>query len=72
MLVKTIDNYKLLVSIGEIDLTDEECYRDILEDKAEFSLKIVGLTFKRIGRKVEDKVLVKRTEEYFKAQVVKL
>ncbi|NJE54805.1 hypothetical protein [Thermococcus sp. 21S9] len=69
VLVKTLDNYKVLVSIEEIDLTDEECYSDILEDKALFSLKIVGLTFKRIGRKVEDEFLIKRAEEYFKAQV---
>lgn len=69
VLVKTLDNYKLLISIEEIDLTDEECYSDILEDKALFSLKIVGLTFKRIGRKVEDEFLLKRVEEYFKAQV---
>jgi len=49
--------------------TKEKCYRDILDDKAEFSLKIVGVTFKRIGRKVEDEFLLKRAEEYFKIQV---
>jgi len=69
VLVKTLDNYKLLVSIGEVDLTDGECYRDILEDKAEFSLKIIGVIFKRIGQKVGNEELLKRAEDYFKAQV---
>ncbi|WP_456366990.1 hypothetical protein [Thermococcus sp.] len=69
VLVKSLEDYKILVSVRESDLTDEECYLDLLEDKAWFSLEIVGLVFKRIGRKVEDEFLVKRAEEYFKAQV---
>ncbi|WP_167910710.1 hypothetical protein [Thermococcus sp. Bubb.Bath] len=45
---------------------DEECYQDLLEDKTWFSPgKVV---FKRIGEKVEDEFLIKRAEEYFKAQ----
>ncbi|KUH33619.1 hypothetical protein APY94_05340 [Thermococcus celericrescens] len=69
VLIKSLEGYKILVSARESDLTDEECYLDLLEDKAWFSLEIVGLVFKRIGRKVEDEFLVKRAEEYFKAQV---
>ncbi|ACS33186.1 Conserved hypothetical protein [Thermococcus gammatolerans EJ3] len=69
VLVKSLDSYKLLVSIRESDLTDEECSRDLLEDKAWFSLKLVGLPFKLIGRKVENEPLLKRAEEFFQAQV---
>jgi len=68
VLVKSLDSYKLLVSIRESDLTDEECYRDLLEDKAWFSLKLVGLPFKRIGRRIEDKFLLKQVESILKAQ----
>ncbi|WP_258083144.1 hypothetical protein [Thermococcus thermotolerans] len=69
VLVKSIEDYKILVAVEEVDLMDEECYRDILNDKAEFSLKIVGVTFKRIGRKVKDELLLRRAEDYFKTQV---
>lgn len=69
VLVKSLGDYKILVAVGETDLTDDECYLELLEDKAWLSLELVGVIFKRIGRKVEDEFLLKRAEEFFKTQV---
>jgi len=69
VLVKSLGDYKILVAVKEIDLTDEECYLELLEDRAWFSLEIVGVIFKRIGRRIEDEFLLKRAEEFFRAQV---
>ncbi len=69
VLVKSFGDYRILVAVEEIDLTDEECYLELLEDRAWFSLEIVGVTFKRIGRRIEDEFLLKKAEEFFRAQV---
>jgi len=69
VLIKRLDSYKILVSVRERDLTDEESYRELIEDKAWFGGGITTLIFKRIGQKVKDEFLVRRAEEYSKAQV---
>ena len=69
VLIKSLDGYKILVSVWGSDLIDEESYRELLEDKTWFSQRLTVTVFKRIGKKVEDEFLVKRAEEYFRAQV---
>ena len=69
VLVKSMDGYNILVTVGESDLRDEESYRELIEDKAWFGGGITTLIFKRIGKKIENEFLTKRAEEYFKAQV---
>ncbi|WP_237698684.1 hypothetical protein [Pyrococcus yayanosii] len=54
MLVKSLNNNKILVTVFEEHLRDEECYQDLLEDKAWFSLHITATVFKRIGKKIEN------------------
>ncbi|AIU70341.1 hypothetical protein TEU_08360 [Thermococcus eurythermalis] len=68
VLIKRLDSYKILVSVRESDLTDEESYRELIEDKAWFGGDITTLIFKRIGKKIKNEFLIKRAEEYFKAQ----
>ncbi|ASJ12242.1 hypothetical protein [Thermococcus thioreducens] len=68
VLVKSMDGYNILVTVRESDLTDEECYQDLLEDKAWFSLHMTATVFKRVGKKIENEFLTRRAEEYFKAQ----
>ncbi|MDK2869651.1 MAG: hypothetical protein PWP39_886 [Pyrococcus sp.] len=69
VLIKSLDGYKILVSVWESSLTYEDSYQELLEDKTFFSQKLTATVFKRIGKKVEDEFLVRRAEEYFKAQV---
>ncbi len=71
VLIKSLGGYRILVSVWGSDLIDEESYLELLEDKTCFSQKLTVTVFKRIGKKVEDEFLVKRAEEYFKAQVGK-
>lgn len=68
VLIKSLEGYKILVSVRESDLTDEESYRELIEDKAWFGGDITTLIFKRIGKKIKNEFLIKRAEEYFKAQ----
>ncbi|MCA6213822.1 MULTISPECIES: hypothetical protein [Thermococcus] len=68
VLIKRLDSYKILVSVRESDLTDEESYLELIEDKAWLSGDITTLIFKRIGKKIKNEFLIKRAEEYFKAQ----
>ncbi|EHR77406.1 hypothetical protein OCC_13066 [Thermococcus litoralis DSM 5473] len=69
VLIKSLNGHKILVSIWRSDLTYEDSYRELLEDKTWFSRDITTLIFGRIGKRVKDEFLVKRAEEYFKAQV---
>jgi hypothetical protein len=68
-LIKTLGEDKVLVTIKEDNLRDDECYRDLLEDRAWFSLSLTDLTIKRIGSRVENEFLMKRAEKYFKTQI---
>ncbi|WP_456396468.1 hypothetical protein, partial [Thermococcus sp.] len=69
VLVKSLNNNKILVTVFEEYLRDEESYQDLLEDKSWFSSHMTALVFKRIGKKIENEFLTRRVEEYFKAQM---
>lgn len=51
VLIKRLDSYKILVSVRESDLTDEESYRELIEDKTWFSSHIIVVVFRRIGKR---------------------
>ncbi|WP_258083113.1 hypothetical protein [Thermococcus thermotolerans] len=59
VLIRRLNGYKLLVSVRESDLTDEEGYRDLLEDKSWFSSHMTAIVLKRISGKMEGKILVR-------------
>ncbi|NJE01287.1 hypothetical protein [Thermococcus sp. JdF3] len=68
-MIKTLGEDKVLVTIKGDNLRDDECYRDLLDDRVWFSLSLVSLSLKRIGKKIEDEFLVERAEKYFKTQI---
>ncbi|ACS33188.1 hypothetical protein [Thermococcus gammatolerans] len=63
-----VEGYKVLLIVGD-GLLDDVLYREVLEYENWFSLKITWVIFKRIGQKVGNEELLKRAEDYFKAQV---
>ncbi|GAB6136619.1 hypothetical protein [Thermococcus prieurii] len=62
-----VEGYKVLLTVGE-GLLDDDLYGEVLEYEDWFSSDITSLVFKPLGRKVENEELLKRAEEYFKAQ----
>ncbi len=46
-------------------------YRELLDDKTEFS-SITAVVFRRIGHRIKDEFILKKAEEFFRAQVGKM
>ncbi len=69
-LVMSWNEYRILFTVGE-GLRDDETFFELIgeEERVELASDITTALFKRIGRRVNDELLLRRARECFKVQV---
>jgi len=69
-LVMSWDEYRILFTVGE-GLRDDEIFLELIEEeeRLELTSDITTVIFKRIGKRVNDELLLRRARECFKAKI---